>query len=138
MKQAIDIIKDCEGCKLQAYQDSVGIWTIGYGTTGPDVVEGLEWTQEQADARLEERVQDLWHAIQKLLKVPQSDNQMAALISFTYNIGIGALSKSTLLAKINIGDGTAPDEFLRWDKAGGHVIAGLANRRAKERALYVS
>jgi lysozyme len=139
---ALDIIKKWEGCKLQSYQDIVGIWTIGYGATGPNIKKGLAWTQEQADEDLLSRVKIFALQIDSVLKVPLTKNQAAAMISLAYNIGANALSKSTVMKKTNLKDfKAAADAFLLWNKArvDGKLVPvqGLTNRREDERLLFL-
>jgi lysozyme len=136
--QGIALIKQFEGCKLKAYQDSVGIWTIGYGHTGADVKAGLVISQEKADALLQQDTERFVSGTNKLLGkvIPQA--QFDALVSFAYNVGLMALGKSTLLRKLRAGDILgAANEFPRWNKAGGRVLAGLTRRRAAERQLFL-
>ena len=141
---AVDLIKKWEGFRSNAYKDPVGIWTIGWGTTrypnGSRVKQGDTVTQRKAE-------EFLWHDIQRvamkpierLVKVPLNDAQLSALISFTYNLGGGNLSKSTLLKKLNAGDyAGAGGEFHRWNKAGGKVLRGLVRRRQDEFELWSS
>lgn len=134
----IDLIKQFEGCRLTAYQDSVGVWTIGYGHT-KGVKNGDSITQAQADAFLRDDVQVAESDVTRLVKVTLSQNQFDALVSFTYNLGVRSLSTSTLLRKLNAGDTKgAADEFLRWNKAGGKVLNGLTRRREAEQSLFLS
>ncbi|NEP15312.1 MAG: lysozyme [Leptolyngbya sp. SIO4C1] len=131
------LIKSFEGLRLDAYQDAVGIWTIGYGTTR-SVKAGMKITHEQAEEFLKDDLARFEKAIHEAVKHPVNDNQFSALISFTYNVGAGALRSSTLLKKLNRGDVRgAADEFLRWNKAGKRVLAGLTRRRQAERALFL-
>lgn len=133
----LKLIKDFEGCKLKAYKDIVGVWTIGYGHTGSDVVPGLVWTQEQADKALERDLERFEDGVFKLLMAPPSPNQFSAMVCFAYNVGLGALKSSTLLRcynKHNAED--AAKEFLRWNKAGGVEVAGLTRRRKAESELF--
>ena len=140
MNQAgIDLIKSFEGCKLKAYRDIVGVLTIGYGATGPDVTEGLEITQEEADKRLLADIEQFERGVMRVVKVPLTENQLAALVSFTYNLGIGSLWRSTLLRLLNAGDyEAAANEFPKWDRAGGQPVAGLTRRRKAEQQLFRS
>ncbi|MBF0170806.1 MAG: lysozyme [Nitrospinae bacterium] len=135
----VDFIKKWEGCKLTAYQDVVGIWTIGYGHTGKDVRQGLVITQEEADTLLNN---DLWtfrKCVDVGVTVDITVSMRAALCSLAYNIGCGAFSKSTVLRKVNAKDWAgAANAFLMWNKAGGKVIKGLENRRKAERNLFLS
>lgn len=134
----IDLIKRFEGCRLKAYQDSVGVWTIGYGHT-KGVKRGQVITQEQADAFLRDDLGDAEAGVERVVKVPLTDNQFGALVSFTFNLGIGALSKSTLLRTLNGGDySSASEQFKRWSRAGGKVLAGLVRRRLAEASLFLT
>ena len=133
---ATSIIRQFEGCSLDAYQDPVGIWTIGWGST-LGVKRGDRITQEKADAMLLDEVHRFIDCIDKSVTVDLTVNQAAALVSFSYNVGCGAFKKSTLLRKLNAGDYTgAAREFDRWNKAGGRTLGGLTRRRAAERALF--
>lgn len=135
---ALPIIKTYEGCKLKAYKCPSDIWTIGWGQTGKDIKEGVVWTQEQADKALEESVKDFLSGVLKLLKVRARPEQVAALVSFAYNVGLRNLSKSTLLRLIN--EGRSVDEvlpqFLVWSKDGGKPLIGLLLRRASEAVVF--
>jgi lysozyme len=132
------LIKSFEGCKLQAYQDSVGVWTIGYGHTGPDVTPGKVISQGEADLFLDWDLQWVNKCIRESVKVPLNQNQWDALGSFIFNLGGTKFRKSTLLLKLNLKDyGGAADEFLKWDKAGGNVLPGLTRRRKAERELFL-
>lgn len=134
----LDLIKDFEGLRLDSYRDAVGVWTIGYGhtrTAGP----GQRITNAEATALLREDVANFENAVTRAVRVPITENQFAALVSFAYNVGSGALNSSTLLRRLNAGDTFgAADEFLRWNRAGGSVLAGLTRRRAAERELFLS
>ena len=138
---AIDLIKKYEGFRPQAYQDSVGVWTIGYGTTrinGEPVKAGMTITEDQAIQLVQQEVNRLWSQIESIVKVPINDNQMNALVDFAYNLGFNALKTSTLMKKLNAGDFTgAANEFGRWVYAGGKVLPGLVKRREAERQLFL-
>jgi len=130
------LIKQFEGCELRAYRDPVGVLTIGYGHTGPDVTPGMTITQDQADALLRKDVARFEKAVAGMAKAA-TDNQFDALVSFAYNLGEEALRRSTLLRKHNEGDyAGAKAEFARWVNAGGKKLNGLVKRRASEAALY--
>ena len=134
---AAQFIARWEGCKLTAYQDVVGIWTIGYGRT-TNVHPGDTCTQEQADSWLAEEVETFRRGVRGAVLVPLNDNQLAACTSLAYNIGLAAFRGSTLLRKLNDGDYQgAADQFLVWNKAGGRVVQGLVNRRSAERDLFL-
>lgn len=141
--KGIALIKQFEGCKLTAYQDSIGVWTIGYGWTKPvdgkPIRAGMTIKQETAERLLKTGLVSYENDVSRLVKVDLTQGQFDALVSFTYNLGARSLSTSTLLRKLNAGDyAGAADEFLRWNKAGGKVLNGLTRRREAERALFLS
>ena len=141
--KGIALIKQFEGCKLTAYQDSVGVWTIGYGWTKPvdgkPIRAGMTIKQETAERLLKTGLVSYESDVSRLVKVGLTQGQFDALVSFTYNLGARSLSTSTLLRKLNAGDyAGAADEFLCWNKAGGKVLNGLTRRREAERALFLS
>ncbi|EOZ5246962.1 lysozyme [Enterobacter hormaechei] len=142
-EKGIALIKEFEGCKLTAYQDSVGVWTIGYGWTQPvdgkPIRAGMTIKQQTAERLLKTGLVSYESDVSRLVKVGLTQGQFDALVSFTYNLGARSLSTSTLLRKLNAGDyAGAADEFLRWNKAGGKVLNGLTRRREAERALFLS
>lgn len=140
----LSLIKRWEGCKLKAYQDGGGVWTIGYGTTfypqdGSKVKEGDTCTQGQADNWLQIHVNNLVFEILHLVKPTLNENQLGALVCFVYNIGIDAFKKSTMLKLLNDGKiGEAAGQFPRWNKDNGKVVQGLTNRRLDEQKLFLS
>ncbi len=135
----LDLIKEAEGLRLTAYQDSVGVWTIGYGHTGPDVHKGLTITAERATELLRDDLADAEKGVTRQVKTPLTENQFSALVSFTFNLGGGALEKSTLLKMLNRGDKLgASAEFGRWVRAGKKMLPGLVTRREAERKLFLS
>ncbi|MDM1247376.1 lysozyme [Acinetobacter sp. R933-2] len=135
----IDLICSFEGLHLNAYDDGVGVWTIGYGTTvinGVEVKKGDTCTLEQAKSYMASDLKKFEAAVNKVT-VALSHNQFDALVSLTYNIGIGTFADSTLLKKLNAGDYKgAAAQFGVWVKAGGKQMKGLVNRRAIERKLF--
>lgn len=138
----INLIKGFEGKRLAAYDDGVGVWTIGYGTikypNGVRVKKGDTCTDTQAESYLKNDLVKFESAINRLVKVPLNQNQFDALSSFTYNLGETNLSKSTLLKKLNAKDyAGAADQFLVWNRAGGKVLTGLVRRREAERNLFL-
>jgi lysozyme len=157
---ATKLIKEFEGCILTAYADPaspLGIemrkkpaarvagweklsgapWTIGYGQTGPDIVPGIKWTQQQAEDRLVAEVAHFGEQVIKIVPKSCNANQLAALVCFAFNVGIQGLRKSTLLKKLNAGDVPgAALEFMKWNKAGGKAMAGLTRRRQAEMDLF--
>ena len=135
--EGIALIKKFEGCGLKAYSDCVGVPTIGYGSTGPHVKLGQSITRAQAELLLKLDLLRFEAAIARLVTVPLNQNQTDALISFAFNVGIGALEKSTLLRKLNDGDyNSVPSQLQRWNKAGGKVLPGLVRRRLAEGELF--
>lgn len=132
------LIKSFESCKLIAYQDQRGIWTIGWGHTGPEVIEGLVWTQDQADAQFDIDLRDrAENAVSRDVTVFLTSNQFSALCSLCFNIGSGNFGSSTLVRDLNGGNLAAvPAEFLRWDKVNGQPNAGLHRRRVAEAAFW--
>lgn len=137
-QDGINLIKQFEGCKLEAYLDAVGIPTIGFGATGDDIQLGMSWTQDECDARLLSDLQRFCVGVDRLAP-GATQCQFDALVSFAYNLGLGSLQSSTLMRKYLTNDiPGAAEEFLKWDRAGGKVLLGLAKRRAAERALFLS
>ena len=141
--KGIALIKEFEGCKLTAYQDSIGVWTIGYGWTQPvdgkTIRGGMTIKQETAERLLKTGLVSYESDVSRLVKVGLTQEQFDALVSFTYNLGSRSLSTSTLLRKLNAGDYTgAAAEFMSWNKAGGKALKGLTRRREAERALFLS
>ena len=128
-QKGLDLIKNFEGLELKAYKDSVGILTIGYGSTGSHVKSGMTITAEQAEELLKQDVSRFEKGVNDLVKVSLTQNQFDALVSFSFNLGLGNLKSSTLLKKLNASDYTgAVNEFLRWNRAGGKVLNGLTRR----------
>jgi lysozyme len=134
--QGLDIIKRFEGLKLRAYRCPAGVWTIGYGSTR-DVHPGAVIAVSEAVERLGDDLKGAASAVERLVRVPLNDNEFGALVSIVFNIGAGAFEHSTLLRKLNSGDRAgAANEFKRWNRGGGRVLAGLVRRRAAENALF--
>ena len=133
-----NLIKKFEGCSLTAYQDSVGVWTIGYGHTA-NVYYGETITSSEADALLASDLKTFENGVNKYTSgVSLTQNQFDALVSFSYNVGLANLKNSTLLKKVkaNPKDKAIETEFRRWVYAGGKILQGLVNRRAEEAKLY--
>lgn len=143
-QNGINFIKQNEGLRLNAYLDSVKIPTIGYGNTqyedGTKVKMGDKVTKERAELLFKYWAQDFASKVNKLVKAEVNQNQFDSLVSFSYNIGMGAFGKSTLLKKVNIKpcDPSIEDEFMRWVRGGGRVLPGLIKRRRQEWLLYSS
>lgn len=136
-------IKQREGVVLSAYKDSVGILTIGVGHTSaagpPTVYKGMKITAAQADEILSRDLAIFEKGVSQAVKVPLSQNEFDALVSFAFNVGVGAFQKSTLLKELNKGNRYgAANELLRWNKAGGKVLKGLTNRRKAERDQFLN
>jgi lysozyme len=141
-KKGLDIIKEFEGLRLESYLCPADVWTIGYGNTfyesGRPVKQGEHISEDKAERMLEWVAEDFARNVRGSLKVQLNENQFNSLVSFTYNLGIGNLRRSTLLKKVNAnpGDPTIFNEFLKWNKAGGKVLNGLVRRRQAEANLY--
>ncbi|APR37947.1 lysozyme [Paraburkholderia sp. SOS3] len=132
-----NLIRQFEGLRLIAYTDVVGVLTIGYGHTGPDVKPGLVITQAQADQLLGDDLSRFESGVDRLVTAPVNGNQYSALVSFSYNLGLGSLQNSTLLRLLNEGDyNGAAQQFPRWDMAGGQHLPGLLKRRQAEQSLF--
>ena len=135
----IDMVKEYEGLYLYAYDDGVGVVTIGYGHTGGDVYWGLTISEQQAEAWLKEDMQEFEAVVNSMVNVPITQNMFDALVSFSFNVGDGALGSSDLLAKLNQGDYRgAAEEFGRWVHGGGQVMGGLVRRRESEKQLFLT
>ncbi len=158
----LDLIKSFEGIpdgdpatvNIDPYLDPVGIWTIGWGhairvggaylrgKANRDAARDLYpdgITLAQAETLLRGDVLDTCRDVESLVEVPLTDNQFAALVSFTFNLGRGSLARSTLLRKLNEKDyAGAAAEFARWNRAGGKVLDGLVARRAAEAQLFAA
>ncbi|MCS4250600.1 lysozyme [Pseudomonas sp. BIGb0164] len=136
-QKGVSLIKSFEGLRLKSYQDSVSVRTIGYGATR-GITSGMTITNEQAERMLMNDIGRFEPEIERLVKVPLNQAQWDALMSFTYNLGAANLSSSTLLKLLNAGDyASAAEQFPRWNKAGGQVLAGLTKRRLAERAMFL-
>lgn len=134
----LPLVKASEGCRLDSYQDPNGVWTIGWGHTGPEVVAGLTWTQKQADSALE--LDLAGHYTQVLDTSPSllrsSAQRQAALTDFVYNLGIGTYMHSTLRGAVDRMDwDQVKVQLALWVHAGGKVEPGLVTRRNREIAL---
>ena len=132
------LIQRFEECRLNCYLCPAGVPTIGWGETGPDIRIGVVWDQAYADHRFELALARRERSVERLVKVPLTDNEFAALVSFEYNAG--ALANSTLLRLLNAGKprSEVAEEFRKWVWAGGRILTGLIARRAAERDLFLS
>lgn len=139
------IIAQFEGLRLNAYKDTAGVWTIGYGTTknpdtGDKIKQGDAITKAKALDWLKKDTAAFKAGVQKLVKVPVNDNQLAALTSLAYNIGLTAFSRSTLLRYLNsnVAKEQVAAQFLRWNRSGGQIVRGLTIRRKLESDLFLT
>jgi lysozyme len=143
-KATFDLIKEWEGCKLTAYQDGGGVWTIGYGTTaaaglGIDPAKGMTITQDRAEELLWRGVNKFAAKVDQLITAKVNQNERGACVSLSYNIGPDAFAKSTVLRELNAGNkDKAAAAFRRWNKDNGKVVPGLINRRNAEITLFLT
>lgn len=149
-KESKDLIKSFESCKLTAYECPASLalpktkkfWTIGWGNTfyanKSKVKQGDKITQKEADDLFDKVLAEFEKSVTKAVKVKLTDNQLGALTSFAYNVGLGNFEESTLLKYVNQGKNElAGSEFGKWTKASGKVLNGLVMRRKKEAALFM-
>jgi|TARA_B110000879_G_scaffold4415_1_gene5864 lysozyme len=135
-KDGLQLIKDFEGLELSAYKCAAGVWTIGYGHI-KGVQEGMSISEARANEMLNEELTEYENYINKGVTVPLSQCQFDAMVSWVYNLGNGNLTSSTLLKVLNSGDyAGVPAQMLRWNKAGGKVLAGLTRRRQAEADMF--
>lgn len=133
--EGIKLIKSFEGCKLQAYKDPVGVWTIGYGHI-KNVYEGMLITMHEADSMFIEEIKEYEGYINKI-QVVLKQYEFDALVSWVYNLGPANLISSTLLKRLKSGDfWDIPYQIRRWNKAGGIVLLGLTRRRKAEAFMF--
>ena len=134
-----DLIKSFETLRLTAYQDPSGIWTCGWGHTGPDVIEGTTCTPEQAETWFQHDTQEAVTAVDTSIQTNVSQAQFDALVSFTFNVGIGAEGHATLARLVNARNfAGAAAEFPKCNHIDGAPSAGLSRRREAERKLFLS
>lgn len=132
----IALIKDFESLHLTPYLCPANIWTIGYGHTRT-VRAGMRLTPGQADQLLDDDLRIAERSVARLVQVPLSDNQFAALASFVFNVGTANFERSTLLRLLNRGwYEQVPAQLMRWNRASGEVLGGLSRRRAAEAKLW--
>lgn len=136
---AFDFVKAHEGLRLTAYQDRGSVWTIGYGHTGPDVTGPITWTQQQADDALAKDLQIAENGVRAVVTAALSQQSLAALISFAFNLGLGTLKHSTqLLPTLNAGKYLlVPALMIEFDHVNGEANKGLLLRRLDEATLYL-
>jgi lysozyme len=137
----VDLIKRWEGLRLEAYLCPSGVETVGYGHTGGDVWLGMTITEPEAEELLRRDLFRFEDCISSQVKVLLTDNEYAALVSWAYNVGCGAVKNSTLVRRLNAGepkDIVISQELMRWTKANGQTLQGLVNRRQAEIDLALS
>ncbi len=142
-QEGFALIKSCEGFRSEAYRDAGGVWTVGYGHTSavgaPEVAPQMRLSEAEANEVLQRDVDNVARRVSALVKVPLTDAQFSALVSFTYNVGAGAFAGSSVLMVINSGDfARVPERLALWNKGGGRVLPGLVKRRAAEAAMFLS
>lgn len=141
-KKAIDLLHHFESCVLEAYICPAKVWTIGWGNTryedGQPVKQGDKITQQRADELFLNILRKFEYGVVDSIRSKVNENQFSALVSFTYNVGIGNLRESTLrkLVNANPNDPEIRTQFMRWNKGGGQVLNGLTRRRQAEADLY--
>ena len=142
--RGIEMVKSFEGISLKPYLCPANVWPVGYGATvgsdgGPIDLDMEPITEDKAEALLIRDLESSEGLVRRLIKTALTENQYSALTSFTFNVGAGALQRSTLRMKLNRGEvQNAADEFPKWRIAGGRILAGLVRRRAAERALSLA
>mgnify|MGYP001593774996 FL=1 len=137
-QEGISLIKKFEGCELEAYQDAVGVWTIGYGHI-KGVKDGMQITKAQAEEMLVHELVEYEQHVLTQVTISLDQCMFDALVSWTYNLGPTNLNSSTLLKVLNSGDYEGvPAQIKRWNKAGGKILDGLVRRREAEALLFES
>lgn len=131
-EQGLQLIIEREGKRNTAYRDSENIWTIGIGHTGPEVHEGLVWTDAQVLEAFRANIEEAEAAVNASVTRPLEQHQFDALVSFTINVGVGAVAHSTMVREINAGDmADIPAQFDRW-----HIPPAITSRRNAEREQW--
>ena len=135
-EDGLELIKKFEGCETTAYQDSVGVWTIGFGHT-KGVEEGQTCSIEDAESMLAEEMDEYEGYINNMVKVELQQHEFDALVAWVYNLGPTNLGESTMLKVLNGGQfDRVPDEMNRWTRAGGKILEGLVRRRQAESLMF--
>jgi lysozyme len=136
-KKGIQLTENFEGVRLGSYQDSGGIWTIGYGHTN-GVGPGMACTQAQAEQWLAQDYAWAEGEVNRMVEVQPTQGEFDGLTDFTFNCGRGNFDHSTLLKLVNEDDmADAAEQFERWDKVDGKVVAGLLRRRLAEKDEFL-
>ena len=135
-EDGLELIKKFEGCETTAYQDSVGVWTIGFGHT-KGVEEGQTCSIEDAESMLADEMDEYEGYINNMVKVDLQQHEFDALVAWVYNLGPTNLGESTMLKVLNGGQfDRVPDEMNRWTRAGGEILEGLVRRRQAESLMF--
>ena len=135
-ENGLELIKKFEGCETTAYQDSVGVWTIGFGHT-KGVEEGQTCSIEDAESMLADEMDEYEGYINNMVKVELQQHEFDALVAWVYNLGPTNLGESTMLKVLNGGQfDRGPDEMNRWPRAGGEILEGLVRRRQAESLMF--
>lgn len=137
--ELIELVEKYEGFRAQAYQDITGLWTCGYGFTGPDITEDTSMTLIEARTELSSRLEEVWNTITHNSHVTLSQNELIALTDFAYNLGLNALFTSHLWTLLQIGEKQAASEqFPLWCHADGKEVQGLLTRRLSEQKIFMT
>ena len=135
-EDGLELIKKFEGCETTAYQDSVGVWTIGFGHT-KGVEEGQPCSIEDAESMLANEMDEYEGYINNMVKVDLQQHEFDALVAWVYNLGPTNLGESTMLKVLNGGQfDRVPEEMNRWTRAGGKILEGLVRRRQAESLMF--
>lgn len=135
-EDGLELIRNFEGCETSAYQDSVGVWTIGFGHT-KDVEEGQTCSMEDAETMLADEMDEYEGYINDMVRVDLQQHEFDSLVAWVYNLGPTNLGESTMLKVLNGGQfDRVPDEMNRWNRAGGEVLEGLVRRRQAESLMF--
>ena len=135
-EDGLELIKKFEGCETSAYQDSVGVWTIGFGHT-KGVEEGQTCSIEDAESMLADEMDEYEGYINNMVKVDLQQHEFDSLVAWVYNLGPTNLGESTMLKVLNGGQfDRVPDEMNRWTRAGGEILEGLVRRRQAESLMF--
>lgn len=133
------LIQESEGKRNESYKDAVGVWTICYGHTGPEVKAGMYASDRMCNVLLDRDIRVHLDGLRPCINVPVNQNQQDAILSLTFNAGVYNICHSTLVRKLNAGDyAGAGREFARWKYAKGKALPGLAIRREREMRLYAT
>ena len=135
-EDGLELIKKFEGCETSAYQDNVGVWTIGFGHT-KGVEEGQTCSIEDAESMLADEMDEYEGYINNMVKVDLQQHEFDSLVAWVYNLGPTNLGESTMLKVLNGGQfDRVPDEMNRWTRAGGEILEGLVRRRQAESLMF--